>query len=90
MCNLCEALVKCDKHHKAKVIINPERTYKDPFGMVWVDEPVYMEVNHDEDTLEPYAFIFGGAAHRKETDGVSYGNKGFDIRFCPFCGEKLY
>lgn len=90
MCNKCEKLIKCDKYHKASSLINPEIEFTDCYGEVWIGEEVRMEINHDEITLEPEAFIFGGAVHRKSEPAISYGNKGFDIRFCPFCGEKLY
>ena len=90
MCNRCKPLVECDAQHKAATTIVEQIEFTDYFGEIWVGEEVTMMVNHDEHTLEPYAFIGGGAAHRKNVPSVSYGNNFFYIHYCPFCGEKLY
>lgn len=48
---------------------------------------MFMELNHDEHTKEPYAFI--KTEIKIESTELMYGNS-VDIKYCPFCGRKLY
>lgn len=90
MCNKCEKIVNCDEQHKAESVLLPKIEFTDAFGEQWEGEELVMCINHDEYTLAPNVFIGGGGAHRKDIPYVSYGNAGIDIKFCPFCGQKLY
>ena len=90
MCGFCEKLIKCDSDHKASVVISEGCVFLDPYNQKWVVEDSFIGINHDEDTKEPYAFIAPGAAYRFGHQEVRYGSSGVDVRYCPFCGEKLY
>lgn len=81
MCKKCENLIRCTKDHKATTVLVEEPAYDTSVNKM------IMQINHNEETKESYAFI---SDHIEiESSGRCYGNA-IDIRYCPFCGEKLY
>lgn len=82
MCEKCKKLIGIAKDKKASVILFDEtkRTFDANYFYG------FMEVNHEDDGT-PFAFI------KEEVEisstGRSYGIA-IPIKYCPFCGEKLY
>lgn len=87
---ICKRLRECDKQHKAKVVLKEEKSYRDFYGEEWIREGATMEINHNETTLKPYAFIVAGRTYRKGHKENAYGGVIIYIKHCPFCGEKLW
>lgn len=84
MCDKCKNLLNLPNDKKAWTHLfnykEDELNDANHFKMI-------MEVNHDEETKKPYAFI--ATDIEIKSTGLTYGNS-IDIKYCPFCGQKLY
>ncbi len=86
MCKICDKLKNVSSDKKAwEYIFNWEKE-KDRLNDAEYFR-MFMEVNHDEYTKEPYAFI--KSEIKINSSNLVYGNS-IDIKYCPFCGDKLY
>lgn len=86
MCKMCDKLVGIPSDKKSLVNLFNWEKEKDRLNDAKYFR-MFMEVNHNEHTKEPYAFI--KAEIEIESSELSYGNS-VDIKYCPFCGRKLY
>lgn len=80
MCEKCKKLLNVPKDKKAETVL---------FDVPAHDAEYFhgfMMVNHEDDGT-PYAIIKQDV--RIESTGRCYGMPIF-IKYCPFCGEKLY
>lgn len=81
MCKICKKLIGTPKDKKSKVkLFYGEKAYDANYY------EVIMELDHD-DNGDPFAFIKHEVQIR--STGRVYGKPIF-IKYCPFCGEKLY
>lgn len=86
MCKMCDKLRSVPDDKKAwEYLFNWEKE-KDRLNDAEFFR-MFMEVNHDEYTKEPEAFI--KTEIKIESSGLTYGEY-VDIKYCPFCGRKLY
>lgn len=86
MCEKCDKLVNVANNKKAwQYLANWE---KDRDGLNDAEYfKMFMEVNHNEHTEEPEAFI--KSEIKIDSSQLIYGQT-IDIKYCPFCGRKLY
>lgn len=87
---ICKKLRECDEQHKAGVVLQKGYDFIDPYDAEWTAQDDEMWINHDEDTLKPYAFIRAGFSHRKGHPNICLAGSIIYIKHCPFCGEKLW
>lgn len=86
MCRMCDKLVNVSDDEKAlKFLFNWEKE-KDGLNDAEYFN-MFMGVDHNEHTKEPEAFI--KAEIKIESSQLTYG-QAVDIKYCPFCGRKLY
>lgn len=86
MCKICDKIVGIPSDKKSLVKLFDWQKDRDNLNDAEYFK-MFMEVNHDEYTKEPYAFI--KAEIKIESTELVYGNS-VDIKYCPFCGRKLY
>lgn len=86
MCEKCDKLVNIPSNKKAlQYLVNWE---KDRDGLNDAEYfKMFIEVNHNEYTEEPEAFI--KSEIKIDSSQLIYGQT-IDIKYCPFCGRKLY
>lgn len=86
MCEKCDKLINISSNKKAlQYLANWE---KDRDGLNDAEYfKMFMEVNHNEYTEEPEAFI--KSEIKIDSSQLIYGQT-IDIKYCPFCGRKLY
>ncbi|MFQ9564165.1 MAG: hypothetical protein ACLR0A_18350 [Faecalibacillus intestinalis] len=86
MCKICDKIVGIPSDKKSLVELFNWQKDRDNLNDAEYFR-MFMELNHDEHTKEPYAFI--KTEIKIESTELMYGNS-VDIKYCPFCGRKLY
>lgn len=86
MCKICDKIVGTPSDKKSLVELFDWQKDRDNLNDAEYFR-MFMELNHDEYTKEPYAFI--KTEIKIESTELMYGNS-VDIKYCPFCGRKLY
>lgn len=86
MCKMCDKIVGIPSDKKSLVELFDWQKDRDNLNDAEYFR-MFMELNHDEYTKEPYAFI--KTEIKIESTELMYGNS-VDIKYCPFCGRKLY
>lgn len=86
MCKMCDKIVGIPSDKKAYVKLFDWEKDRDKLNDAEYFE-MEMGVNHEEYTKEPYAII--RTEIKIESTELVYGNSVY-IKYCPFCGRKLY
>lgn len=86
MCEKCDKLVNVPSDKKAWQFLADWQKDRDGLNDAEYFR-MFMELNHDEYTGEPEAFI--KSEIKIESSQLIYGQT-IDIKYCPFCGRKLY
>lgn len=79
MCKNCDILLNVPKDKKSTRVLNES----DSYGTI-VDRTI-MQLNHEENGT-PYAFI----THQIVLDDNRSYSHPIYIKYCPFCGQRLY
>lgn len=86
MCKMCDKVKNVPSDKKSYVKLFDWQKGRDKLNDAEYFE-MEMGVNHEEYTKEPYATI--RAELKIESTELVYGNSVY-IKYCPFCGDKLY
>lgn len=84
MCNICKELVDCPVGEKRKVLINKIDNFTDAYGHKFTTHGLTFVIDKYPDGT--CCFIMDNYV---DENSVNYGFMVDQIRFCPFCGEKL-
>lgn len=86
MCKICKELVECPIGEKRKVVIaKSDMLITDYYGHVNTDDGLTMYINRYES-----GYVECGMYRRHHDENNVYRSFDIDIRYCPYCGEKLY
>ena len=97
MCDICKELVACPVGQKRRILINDPgrgmiynddgtKTFTDAYGKkCYIQGPVFV-IDKYPDLKKTACFI---VTHIHDENNVNYGSGVDNIKFCPFCGEKL-
>ena len=85
MCDICKELVECPVGEKRRVSLGPiDLPPRDPYGYKLIDDGKYIYIDKWPDGH----IDCGMYANYHDENNVRHGG-GFDVQFCPFCGERL-
>lgn len=97
MCDICKELVACPVGEKRRILINDPgrgmihnddgtKTFTDAYGKkCYMQGPLFV-IDKYPDLSQTDCFIM---THIWDENNVNYGSGVSNIKFCPFCGERL-